>query len=89
MDAVKEFIASVNEQVLELSDKQTDNAISENRLPLILALMYDSVMLYTSALDAMGLTEGGNITCDDQDSWEFGSSIINYVRTVSSNQSLR
>ncbi|XP_072932711.1 glutamate receptor ionotropic, kainate 3-like isoform X2 [Epargyreus clarus] len=82
LDIIQEFIAAVNEQVLELSNKQTENAISENGLPLNLALMYDSVMLYTSAIDAMGLTEGGDINCDHQNSWEFGSSIINYVRTI-------
>lgn len=45
--------------------------------------MYDAVTIYGSALNALGLEEGANITCDQDDGWEFGSSIINYIRTVS------
>lgn len=80
---IQELIISINGKVKELSDNQLTDAIKENGLTLNLALMYDSVMLYTSAIKAMSLEYGGNVTCDSDETWNLGSTVINYVRTVS------
>lgn len=82
-ETIQDFIKSVNEKISELSEGNISEAINENSLTLDLALVYDSVMLYTSALNLMALEEGANMTCDAEESWSFGSSIVNYVRTVS------
>ncbi|KOB77222.1 Ionotropic glutamate receptor, partial [Operophtera brumata] len=82
LEAIQNFITSVNEKVVELSEGQIQNAIAENGLTLNLALVYDAVTLYTAALNAMGLEEGANVTCAQDDSWNFGSTVINYVRKV-------
>nr|XP_032516938.1 glutamate receptor ionotropic, kainate 2 [Danaus plexippus plexippus] len=78
---IQELIISINGKVKELSDNQLTDAIKENGLTLNLALMYDSVMLYTSAIKAMSLEYGGNVTCDSDETWNLGSTVINYVRT--------
>ncbi|XP_022115207.2 glutamate receptor ionotropic, kainate 2 [Pieris rapae] len=82
MEDIKNFIAELNNNVKELTQGSIDTAIKGNSLNLNLALLYDAVMLYTSAIKAMSLEEGGNITCDAGEAWNFGSSIINFIRTV-------
>lgn len=84
LEDIQKFITSVNEKVKELSEEKIETAIEENGLTFGLALVYDSVMLYTSAIKAMGLDEGAaNITCDSDESWTFGSTLVNHIRTVS------
>nr|XP_037875496.1 glutamate receptor ionotropic, kainate 2 isoform X2 [Bombyx mori] len=82
LDSIQKFISDINEKVVELSEGQLEKAVTENGLTFDLALMYDAVTIYGSALNALGLEEGANITCDQDDGWEFGSSIINYIRTM-------
>ncbi|XP_013173425.1 PREDICTED: glutamate receptor ionotropic, kainate 2-like [Papilio xuthus] len=79
---IQNFIKSLNEQVIDLSEGKIQNAVPESALSFNLALVYDAVSLYTTALKTMGLEEGANITCEDQETWNFGSSIINFVRTM-------
>ncbi|XP_013138195.1 PREDICTED: glutamate receptor ionotropic, kainate 2-like [Papilio polytes] len=79
---IQNFIKSINEQVLDLSEGKIENAVPESALSLNLALLYDAVLLYTTALKTIGLEEGSNVTCEDQDTWNLGSSIINFVRTM-------
>lgn len=86
LEAIQNFITSVNEKVKELSEGLIENAIAENGLTLDLALVYDAVTLYTSALNAMGLDEGANVTCEQDETWNFGSTVINYIRKVSMKQ---
>ena len=83
LEPIQKFITSLNEKVAELSDNKIENAIAENGLTLDLALVYDAVTLFVSTLNTMELEEGSNVTCDDEESWALGSSIVNYVRTVS------
>lgn len=83
LESIQNFITSLNEKVSELSDNNIENAIEENALTLDLALVYDAVTLFVSTLNTMELEEGSNVTCDGEESWTFGSSIVNYVRTVS------
>lgn len=83
LESIQNFIKGVNEKVAELSEGQLNNAVEEDGLLLSLALVYDAAVLYTSALSALGLEEGSNITCEDDESWNFGSTVINYIRTVS------
>ncbi|XP_030025495.2 glutamate receptor ionotropic, kainate 3 isoform X3 [Manduca sexta] len=82
LESIQTFITSLNEKVVELSEGQIENAIADDALTLDLALVYDAVILYTSAVNAMELEEGANVTCEDNESWEFGSSVINYIRTM-------
>ncbi|XP_045498949.1 glutamate receptor ionotropic, kainate 2-like [Colias croceus] len=82
LDEIKQFTAAINDKVKELSEGQIETAIEGQTLNLNLALVYDAVMLYTSALKIMGLEEGGNVTCDASETWSFGSSIINFIRTM-------
>ncbi|KPJ19820.1 Glutamate receptor, ionotropic kainate 2 [Papilio machaon] len=79
---IQNFIKSLNEQVTDLSEGKIENAVPESALSFNLALVYDAVSLYTTALKTIGLEEGSNITCEYQDTWNFGSSIINFVRTM-------
>ncbi|XP_075975529.1 glutamate receptor ionotropic, kainate 2-like [Anticarsia gemmatalis] len=79
---IQNFITAVNEEVNTLSEGNIETAIEENGLTLDLALLHDAVMLYASAINLMALEEGANVTCDSGDSWGFGSSIVNYVRTI-------
>ncbi|XP_068617321.1 glutamate receptor ionotropic, kainate 2-like [Battus philenor] len=79
---IQSFVNSVNEKVIELSEGTITEAIAEFGLSIHVALIYDSVFLYTTALNTMGLEEGSNVTCEDGDSWNLGSSIINFVRTM-------
>ncbi|KPJ04254.1 Glutamate receptor, ionotropic kainate 2 [Papilio xuthus] len=79
---IQNFIKSLNEQVIDLSEGKIQNAVPESALSFNLALVYDAVSLYTTALKTIGLEEGANITCEDQETWNFGSSIINFVRTM-------
>ncbi|XP_041979927.1 glutamate receptor ionotropic, kainate 3-like isoform X2 [Aricia agestis] len=81
LEDIKKFIAAVNEKVKEF-DETVEEAIPENGLTLDVALLYDAVMLYTAAIKAMGLTEGASVKCDDGTSWNLGSTITNYVRTM-------
>lgn len=83
MDDIQKFIAEINNNVKELTEGNIETAIKGNSLNLNWALLYDAVILYTSAIKAMGLEEGGNITCEAGEAWNFGSSIINFIRTVS------
>lgn len=83
LDSIKNFIKSLNEKVAELSDNNIENAIAENGLTVDLALVYDAVTLFVSTLNAMKLEEGSNVTCDGGGSWSYGSSIVNFARTVS------
>lgn len=83
LETITTFITSLNEKVKELSEEEIEDAVGENGLTLDLALIYDAVTLYTTALNAVGITEGANVTCEDSESWEVGSSLMNYVRTVS------
>ncbi|XP_034829301.1 glutamate receptor ionotropic, kainate 2-like [Maniola hyperantus] len=83
LENIQNFITSLNEQVKELSEGKIENAIQNTGLRFNLALVYDSVILYTSAIKAMGLEEGAeNVTCDSDESWTFGSTLINHVRTM-------
>ncbi|KAL0830572.1 hypothetical protein ABMA28_002724 [Loxostege sticticalis] len=82
LETITTFITSLNEKVKELSEEEIEDAVGENGLTLDLALIYDAVTLYTTALNAVGITEGANVTCEDSESWEVGSSLMNYVRTV-------
>ncbi|KAJ0183282.1 hypothetical protein K1T71_001258 [Dendrolimus kikuchii] len=82
VEPIQNFITSVNENIKQLSEGKLETAIEDNALTLALALIYDAVVMYTSALNEMGLEEGANITCDDNESWEYGSSVINYVRSM-------
>ncbi|XP_063826752.1 glutamate receptor ionotropic, kainate 2-like isoform X1 [Ostrinia nubilalis] len=82
LESITTFIGSLNDKVTELSEGQIENAVAENGLTLNLALIYDSVTLYTTALNLIAVEEGANVTCEEGESWEVGSSIINYVRTV-------
>lgn len=83
MKYIQNFISTLNEKLKTLSEGKIENEISENGLNFKLALVYDSVMLYTSAIAEMGLEESANFTCDSGETWTFGSTVINYVRTVS------
>lgn len=82
IESIQNFIKAVNEKVAELSENSIVEAIEENGLTLNLALLYDAVSLYTSAINLMGLEEGPNITCETKESWTYGSSIVNYIRTM-------
>ncbi|CAK1555309.1 unnamed protein product [Leptosia nina] len=82
MEDIQKFISAINEKAKELSENQIETAIEGNSLNFNLALVYDAVMLYTSAIKAMGLEEGGNITCESDETWSFGSSVVNYIRTM-------
>lgn len=86
MDEVVNLVTAINEKVTELSEGQIENAIDADHLLLKVALLYDSIMLYTSAISTLGLTDGSNITCDSEESWNYGSTIINHIRTVSTFQ---
>ncbi|XP_045449718.1 glutamate receptor ionotropic, kainate 2-like [Melitaea cinxia] len=79
---IQNFISTLNEKLKTLSEGKIENEISENGLNFKLALVYDSVMLYTSAIAEMGLEESANFTCDSGETWTFGSTVINYVRTT-------
>lgn len=83
LEKVQKFISDVNEQLLQMSNGQTENAISEEGLTMRVALVYDAVMSYTLALNSLGIAEGANVTCDLTDSWSFGSAVLNLVRNVS------
>lgn len=83
LESIQNFISSLNKKVAELSDNNIENAIEENGLTLDLVLVYDAVTLFVATLNTMELEEGSNVTCDAEESWAFGSSIINYARTVS------
>ncbi|VVD05444.1 unnamed protein product [Leptidea sinapis] len=82
LEDIKKFVTSINDKVKELSENQIETAIDENGLYFNIALVYDAIILYTSAIKSMGLSEGANITCDDEESWNFGSSIVNHLRTM-------
>lgn len=82
LEKIQKYISDVNEQLLELSNGQTENAIPEEGLTMRVALIYDAVMLYTSALSTLGIEEGANVTCDSVDNWSFGSAILNVARNV-------
>lgn len=83
LEVIQNFITSLNAKVAELSENNIENAIEGNALTLDLALLYDAVTLFVSTLNTMGLEEGSNVTCDGAESWNYGSSIVNYIRTVS------
>lgn len=83
LETITNFIKSINEKVTELSEGQIENAIPEDGLTFNLALIHDSVTLYTSAINSIGLEEGANVSCESKSSWNFGSTIINHIRTVS------
>lgn len=83
MEDIQNFKAALNEKVKELSQGNIETAVEGETLNLNLALLYDAVILYTSAIKAMSLEDGGNITCEAGEAWNFGSSIINFIRTVS------
>ncbi|KAJ8723326.1 hypothetical protein PYW08_003238 [Mythimna loreyi] len=82
LEPIQEFIESLNKKVAELSDNNIETAIAENGLTLDLVLVYDAVTLFASTLTTMELEEGSNVTCDDAESWLYGSSIVNYARTM-------
>ncbi|KAL4716078.1 hypothetical protein ACJJTC_013855 [Scirpophaga incertulas] len=82
LESIQTFIAALNEKVKELSDGQIEVAVAENGLTFELALIYDAVTLYTTALKLIGNEEGANITCEEEESWSLGSSVINHVRTI-------
>lgn len=86
LEPILNFTKSLNEKVAELSENKIENAIAENGLTLDLALVYDAVTLFVATLNTMELEEGSNVTCDAEESWAFGSSIVNYARTVSNFQ---
>lgn len=73
---------SLNEHVLELSEGQIENAVTEDGLRFDMALTHDAVILYTAALKALGLEEGAKVSCDQQETWNLGSTVVNYARTV-------
>ncbi|CAG5028258.1 unnamed protein product [Parnassius apollo] len=79
---IRNFIKALNEKVIELSEGKIESAVPEFGLTLSLALLYDSVILYTSAINTIGLNEGSNTTCESKENWNFGSSIINFIRTI-------
>lgn len=80
---VQNIIKEVNQKISELSEGNIEEAISDRGLGFNLALMYDAVLLYTSALNAIGIEKSANITCENKETWNFGSSVVNFVRTVS------
>ncbi|KAH9630498.1 hypothetical protein HF086_000711 [Spodoptera exigua] len=82
LESIQNFIKSLNEKVAELSENNIENAIAENGLTLDLALVYDAVTLFASTLNALELQEGSNVTCDGHESWSYGSSIVNFARTM-------
>lgn len=82
LEKVQKFISDVNEQLLQLSNGQTENAIPEKGLTMRVALIYDAVMVYTLALNSLGIEEGANVTCDSTDYWSSGSAVLNVVKNV-------
>ncbi|XP_037969552.2 glutamate receptor ionotropic, kainate 3 isoform X1 [Plutella xylostella] len=82
LEEIQTFVKAINEYVTELSEGQIENAVTEATLNLNLALTYDAVILYTAALTALGLEEGAAVSCTKDDSWSYGSSVINYIRTM-------
>ncbi|CAH2982565.1 unnamed protein product [Chilo suppressalis] len=82
LESIQNFITSLNAKVSELSEEQIENAVGENALTLDLALISDAVTVYTTALNLLGITDGANVTCDQDESWDFGSSIINFAKTI-------
>lgn len=87
LESIKTLIESINALVMELSEEKIEDAIAENGLTLDLALIYDSVMLYTTALNVVGIEDAAEVSCEQDESWSMGSSIINFARTVSSSGS--
>ncbi|XP_059057484.1 glutamate receptor ionotropic, kainate 3-like isoform X2 [Achroia grisella] len=85
LEDIQNYIVSLNGKVEELSDGQITNAIVDNAITLDLALLYDAVILYTTALNAMRLEEAANVTCESGESWNVGSSIINYIKAIEIN----
>ncbi|XP_053605086.1 uncharacterized protein LOC128672163 [Plodia interpunctella] len=81
-DDIQTFIKLANEKVAELTEGQVTNAIVDNALTLDIALLHDAVILFTAAVDALGIEEGANVTCDTDDSWNFGSSIVNMMKSL-------
>lgn len=60
----------------------------EGGLRTELALIHDAVRLMAKALRHAGifhLTEEPNVSCNSTESWKHGSSVLNYLRTVSPN----
>lgn len=82
LEDVQTFINSLNENVKELSEGQNVEPIEETGLTFNLALVYDSVMIFTAAIKALNLEEGAKFTCDSDETWPLGSTIINYIRTM-------
>ena len=83
LEDIQTFINSLNENVKELSEGQNVEPIEDSGLTFNLALVYDSAMIFTSAIKALNLEEGAKFTCDSDETWPLGSTIINYIRTVS------
>lgn len=76
------FVKSLNEHVLELSEGQIETAVAEDGLRFNMALAHDAIVLYGTAVMALGLEEGAKVSCDQQETWGLGSTIINYARAV-------
>lgn len=83
LEDVTNFVTAVNEKVNELSEGQIENALNAEQLLLKNVLLYDAVILYVTAILTLNLADGSNVSCDQEDSWSYGSTIINYIRTVS------
>ncbi|XP_013190560.2 glutamate receptor ionotropic, kainate 2-like [Amyelois transitella] len=81
-EEIQSFIKVVNGKVSDISDGKIKNAINDNGLPLEIALLYDSVILFAAAVDAMGIEEGANVTCDADDSWNYGSTVVNMMKSL-------
>ncbi|XP_063534435.1 glutamate receptor ionotropic, kainate 2-like isoform X1 [Cydia strobilella] len=82
VEAIQNYVKSINAKVAELSEDQIPEAVTENGLTLSLALMYDAVMLYVAAVKAMALEDGSSVTCESGTGWAFGSTLLNNLKTM-------
>uniref|UniRef100_T1IYW2 Glutamate receptor ionotropic, kainate 2 n=1 Tax=Strigamia maritima TaxID=126957 RepID=T1IYW2_STRMM len=65
--------------------------ITENNLRAEAALMYDAVMLFATALTDLDLSNKIDIrplSCDSNDAWAHGNSLINYMKLVQTSEHL-
>lgn len=88
LESIQTYIKSINEKVAELTKEQIEDALAENGLTLNLALIYDAVTIYVAGIRATVLEDGSNVTCDDNMSWNYGSSLLNNIKTVSINYNI-
>ncbi|KAI8421750.1 hypothetical protein MSG28_009715 [Choristoneura fumiferana] len=82
LESIQTYIKSINEKVAELTKEQIEDALAENGLTLNLALIYDAVTVYVAGIKATALEDGSNVTCEDNQSWNYGSSLLNTIKTI-------